>query len=141
MSSTTMSPSARVAYLRQQSVAILGVDQPGSAPLLNPVWFRYTDENTVHVCVKVASLKAKLVGQARAYSLIVQDPDPPYSYVFVAGPAATRHPTPDELRAVVERYKHGTELEEYLAARPVDRVLLLSMEPQRWLTHQRSDEG
>ncbi|MBO0707474.1 MAG: pyridoxamine 5-phosphate oxidase [Candidatus Dormibacteraeota bacterium] len=82
-----LSPSEREAFLAAKHVAIISVDAgDGRAPFAVPMWYLYEPGGLVTILTSPQSLKARLIKAAGAYTLAVQDEEPPYRYVTVSGP-------------------------------------------------------
>jgi len=134
----TMTGAEREAFLADVHVGVLGVDEPGRAPLTVPVWYAYAPGGTVDVLTGRHSIKARCLRAAGRYSLCAQTETAPYRYVSVEGPiTAVDHPVaPDERRALAHRYL-GPELGDlYLAAtdETAADTAAFRMTPERWRT-------
>jgi nitroimidazol reductase NimA-like FMN-containing flavoprotein (pyridoxamine 5'-phosphate oxidase superfamily) len=136
----SMSVAAREAFLAAVHVGIIGVDDPRgeSAPLLVPVWYRYSPGGDIVVETRRESLKARLLRGAGRFSLCVQDETAPYRYVSVEG-AITEIADPipaEERRNLAFRYLDPGTAEAYLKANEIQLAedILIRMRPQRWRT-------
>ncbi|WP_017594458.1 pyridoxamine 5'-phosphate oxidase family protein [Nocardiopsis potens] len=133
-----MSRDQREAFLSEVRVGVLGVDDPrgDSAPLLAPVWYLYEPGGEITVQTGRDSVKARLIGAARRFSLCVQDETAPYRYVSAEGPvtAWTDPADPDAREAMALRYLGPDEAARYLEAtkEQLDGDVTVRMRPQRW---------
>lgn len=82
-----LSPSEREAFLAAKHVGIVSVDAgDGKPPFAVPIWYTYQPGGLVTILTSPQTLKARLIKAAGAYTLAVQDEEPPYRYVTVSGP-------------------------------------------------------
>ncbi|MBV9022256.1 MAG: pyridoxamine 5'-phosphate oxidase family protein [Streptomycetaceae bacterium] len=135
-----MSVEDREEFLAGLHVGILGVDDPrsGGGPLLVPLWYSYRPGGLVMIQTGRKTLKARLIRDAKRFSLCVQDESAPYRYVSVEGPVvAVEDPLPSaEHAALAHRYLDTDTAAAYLAAnrQQLTDDILIRMQPQRWRT-------
>lgn len=133
-----MTAAEREAFLADVHVGILGVDDPGRAPLTVPVWYAYAPAGAVSVITGGHSVKARLLRAAGRFSLCAQTETPPYRYVSVEGPIAMAEDAvdPDERRTLAHRYLGAEFGDLYLAATADDAAdsVVFRMVPERWRT-------
>ena len=102
-----MSPSEREAFLAAKHVGIISVDTgDGKPPFSVPIWYAYEPGGLVTILTSAETHKAGLIKAAGAYTLAVQDEEPPYKYVSVSGPVVETDDVADpaERVAVAQRY-------------------------------------
>jgi nitroimidazol reductase NimA-like FMN-containing flavoprotein (pyridoxamine 5'-phosphate oxidase superfamily) len=132
-----MTAAERVAFLADVHVGILGVEDPGRAPLMVPVWYSYAP-GAVSVITGGLSVKARLLRAADRFSLCAQTETPPYRYVSVEGPITVEEEAvdPHERRALAHRYLGAEFGDLYLAATADDAAdsVVFRMVPERWRT-------
>jgi nitroimidazol reductase NimA-like FMN-containing flavoprotein (pyridoxamine 5'-phosphate oxidase superfamily) len=128
----TMTSDEMVSFLAQPLVAVLAIDEPGWAPHVTPVWFRYLpDEHRFQVMTSSASKKARLhAGGSGQLSLSIQSVEGATAmYVNVQGEAQLG-PLPDAvLHTVVAKYLPEEARPGYLAEPPEDA--LFDITPRR----------
>jgi len=136
--SLTMTTVEREAFLSDAHVGILGVDDPGRAPLTVPVWYTYAPGGAVSVITGGHSVKAQRLRAAGRFSLCAQTETPPYRYVSVEGPITAVENTvdADERRAIAHRYLGAEFGDLYLAATAQEAAesVVFRMAPERWRT-------
>jgi len=132
-----MSVREREAFLAGLHVGVLSVERADGPPLTVPVWYEYEPGGEVWFVTDGESLKGRLIGRARRFSLCVQTEVPPlYAYVSVDGPASIEPSDIDNHHRPMARRYLGAELGDWYTdnvphgARPV-RV---SMRPERWFS-------
>lgn len=135
-----MSVESRERFLADLHVGVLGVTDPRgtSAPLLVPVWYDYRPGGEVIMQTARASLKTRLLLDAKRFSLCVQKESPPYQYVSVEGPVvAIDDPLPPAVhKALAHRYLDPETASAYLTvnSHQLSEDILFRMRPQRWRT-------
>ncbi|ONI86973.1 pyridoxamine 5'-phosphate oxidase [Actinosynnema sp. ALI-1.44] len=135
-----MSNEEREFFLADVHVGVLGVAtaRNGHAPLLVPVWYRYTPGGDLVVQTGRETVKARLLRVAGRFSICVQDESPPYRYVSVEGPVTSvSDPVPPaEREAMAYRYLDPGEAGPYLAAtvQQLTDDIAIRMRPQHWRT-------
>ncbi|WP_202638462.1 pyridoxamine 5'-phosphate oxidase family protein [Bailinhaonella thermotolerans] len=128
----------RERFLADVRVGVLGVEdgRGDAAPLLVPVWYRYTPDGTLVVQTPRDAVKTRLLRQAGRFSLCVQDERPPYRYVSVEGPIVDLSDPADpvEREALALRYLPPDEAVRYLDATgdQLTSDITVWMRPQRW---------
>jgi nitroimidazol reductase NimA-like FMN-containing flavoprotein (pyridoxamine 5'-phosphate oxidase superfamily) len=138
--SLNMTRKEREAFLADVHVGVIGIEQPGQAPLLAPIWYGYEPGGELWVVTGRSSRKGRLLAQAGRFSLCAQSEVPPYKYVSVEGPITgisasdlERHERP-----LAHRYLGREFGDQYIEATggPEARGddVLVRMRPERWLT-------
>lgn len=136
--SLSMTPPEREAFLADVHVGVLGVDEPGRAPLTVPIWYAYQPGGTVDVVTSGESCKAGLLRAAGRFSLCAQTETAPYRYVSVEGPitAIEEAVGRDERAALAHRYLGPEVGDLYLAATETEAAtnVAFRMTPELWRT-------
>jgi PPOX class probable F420-dependent enzyme len=135
MTDGSMTPDERDAFLRDQHVAIVAIDEPGRGPLALPIWYLVDDDGDVLLSMDGGSVKGRLLAAAGRATLTVQTETAPYRYVSVEGPVTIGPPTHDPLELAV-RYL-GPELGQwYVDTNPTtDATVTVRLRPEHWRTH------
>jgi nitroimidazol reductase NimA-like FMN-containing flavoprotein (pyridoxamine 5'-phosphate oxidase superfamily) len=135
--SLNMTRAEREAFLADLHVGIISIAHDGHAPLTVPIWYSYEPGGTVNVLTSPASLKGRLLDQAKQFSLCAQTETAPYKYATVEGLVTARDPaTDDERRSMAHRYL-GKELGDLYIASTADENadnVVYRMTPERWYT-------
>jgi PPOX class probable F420-dependent enzyme len=135
--SLAMTRAERETFLAGTHIAVLGLAQPGRAPLVVPVWYDYVPGDAVRIVTGGASRKIGFLRQSGRASLCVQDETPPYRYVTVEGPVEIGPPDFErDVRRVAIRYLGEQAGEAYLRATAVEHegAVLVTLRPERWLS-------
>lgn len=135
--SVAMTKEERETYLAAMHVGILAVAREGRAPLIVPVWYRYTPESEVVIITGRASQKTALIANAGRFSLCVQDEAPPYRYVTVEGSVVAIESADRErdIRPMRQRYLGvAIDDEPRSESTPDGNNVVIRMRPDRWLT-------
>jgi PPOX class probable F420-dependent enzyme len=138
--SLNMSRSEREAFLAGVHVGVVGIAEPGRAPLLAPIWYGYEPGGELWFVTERGSRKGRLLEQGGRVSLCAQSEAPPYKYVSVEGPITGIAPSDLERheRPLARRYLGEKLGDEYIestggAGERADSVIV-RMRPERWLT-------
>lgn len=129
-----LSIEQRQQFLAEPHVASLSVNAGiGRGPLTVPIWYDYVPGGAVWVLTPPKSRKAKLIADARRFTLLVQRTSPTTRYVSVEGPVLDIRPsTEDEVRQMACRYLPAARVEPYIEfARHEHRI---RMAPEHWLS-------
>ncbi|HSF80922.1 MAG TPA: pyridoxamine 5'-phosphate oxidase family protein [Anaerolineales bacterium] len=135
------------AFLSEPHVAIISVAESGRGPLSVPVWYLSDPNGELRVWMSPDTRKARLIQKAGRFSLVVQDPNPPYKYVSVEGPVVTVEPAQLErdIRPMAHRYLGVEPGERYIksigGASAGQGDILIRMRPERWLSVDYSKLG
>lgn len=132
-----MTKDEREAFLAALHVGVLAVNEPDRAPLAVPVWYRYEPGGNVEFITSGSSRKMVDINAAGRFSLCVQTESAPYKYVTVEGPVQSVQPMDHEadLVDIAVRYLGEQGGREYAGEpSPDSDSVLVSMEPQRWLS-------
>ncbi|MCV7020454.1 pyridoxamine 5'-phosphate oxidase family protein [Mycolicibacterium aichiense] len=138
-----MTESERQEYLAAKHVAVLSVaTTDGRPPASIPIWYQYAPGGNILISTGPSSRKARLIRQAGAATLVVQDEEPPYRYVVVEGTLVdTTEPTPPEvLEETAVRYLGEEGARQFLRSMEGHANVLFTFRPDRWLTADFSDE-
>ena len=131
----------RQEFLAAKHVAVLSVAADGRPPASVPMWYDYTPGRDIRINTGAGARKSKLIEQAGAVTLVVQNEEPPYQYVVVEGTVVDTTPTPVEVReAIAIRYlgeEGGRAFVRSIEDRP---TVLFTIRPDRWITADFSDE-
>ena len=104
MVDSRLSVRDRELFLAEPHVAASSVSAgPDRGPVTVPMWYQYEPGGEVWVLTEAASLKARLIGAAGRFSLMVDRVAPTIRYVSVEGPVTRTVPETDEL-AVGDRH-------------------------------------
>src|SRR5262245_20839152 len=142
MAELTMTREEREAFLADTHVAVVGISEPGRAPLTVPVWYHYEPGGIVRIVTGRASRKGKLLAAAGRMSLCVQTETPPYKYVSVEGPITIDQPDLErDEKQVAYKYLgqqmgdwYLAQVEQMRASGAFTRPILVSLKPERWLS-------
>jgi len=128
----------RELFLAEPHIAALSVSAgPGRGPVTVPMWYQYEPGGEAWVLTEAASLKARLIGAAGRFSLMVDRVAPTIRYVSVEGPVTRVIPGTDELlREITERYLPPEQVPAYLefARAELGEQVAIYLRPQRWLS-------
>jgi nitroimidazol reductase NimA-like FMN-containing flavoprotein (pyridoxamine 5'-phosphate oxidase superfamily) len=140
--SLNMSRSEREAFLADVHVGVIGVAEPGRAPLLAPIWYGYEPGGELWLVTERGSRKGRLLEQAGRFSLCAQSETPPYKYVSVEGPITqlTASDLERHERPLAHRYLGPEFGDQYIESESTGGAegrsdnVLVRMRPERWLT-------
>jgi PPOX class probable F420-dependent enzyme len=140
-----LSETARQEFLADTHVAVLSVAATdGRPPASIPIWYDYVPGGDIRISTTATSRKAKLITQAGAVTLVVQNEQPPYRYVVVEGTVVdTTAPTPMAMiGATAARYLGAEGGRAFVdeMARIHDNTVLFTISPDRWLTADFTDQ-
>lgn len=130
-----LTPSEREAFLAAKHVGIISVDAgDGKPPFAIPVWYAYEPGGVVTVLTGPETLKGRLIKAAGAYTLAVQDEEPPYRYVTASGPVVetVEVADPAERLAVAQRYLGEEGGRGFMAETGSRPNSAFRMRPERW---------
>jgi uncharacterized protein len=137
------SETERQEFLAALHVAVLSVAATdGRPPASVPIWYDYTPGGNIRVNTGAASRKSKLIEQAGAVTLVVQNEQPPYQYVVVEGTVVdTTKPTPLDVREEIAiRYLGEEGGRAFVRSIEGQSTVLFTVRPDRWITADFSDE-
>jgi hypothetical protein len=128
----------RELFLADPHIAALSVSAgPGRGPLTVPMWYQYEPGGEAWVLTETASLKARLIGAAGRFTLMVERTAPTVRYVSVEGPVTRTIPETDELLwEITRRYLPPEKAEAYVAMAKADfgEQVVIYLRPERWLS-------
>jgi hypothetical protein len=135
---TRLSERDRELFLAEPHIAALSVSAgPGRGPVTVPMWYQYEPGGEAWILTEAASLKARLIGAAGRFTLMVERTAPTIRYVSVEGPVTRTIPETDELvREITERYLPPEKVPGYLAMAKAEfgPQIVVYLRPERWLT-------
>ncbi len=132
-----MTVSEREAFLAAKHVGILAVDGgDGRPPFAVPIWYGYEPGGLVTITTGPRSHKVGLIKAAGAFTVSVQDEEPPYRYVTVSGPVVETvdEADPAERLAIAQRYLGEEGGREYMAQMGKIPESAFRMRPTTWWT-------
>ncbi|MVO86486.1 pyridoxamine 5'-phosphate oxidase family protein [Streptomyces sp. p1417] len=129
----------REQFLAEPHIAALAVDsgEEGRAPLTVPIWYQYEPGGDVWIMTGRDSRKAKLIGAAGRFSLMVERLDPTIRYVSVEGPVvATEAATREQLQEMAARYLPAEKVDGYveMAWKEHGEQVVVRLSPARWVS-------
>jgi hypothetical protein len=128
----------REQFLAEPHIAALSVNAgDGRAPLTVPMWYQYAPDGEPWVLTGAGSRKARLIGAAGCFSLMVERAEPTLRYVAVDGAVAHIEPgTDDHHVELARRYLPPERAEKYLEfalAQPGEEIVI-RLRPQHWVS-------
>src|SRR5271170_962363 len=132
----------RQEFLAAKHVAVLSVAADGRPPASVPMWYDYTPGGDIRINTGAGARKSKLIEQAGAVTLVVQNEEPPYQYVVVEGTVVdTVTPTPLDVReAMAIRYLGEEGGRAFVRSIEGHTSALFTIRPDRWITADFSGE-
>ena len=131
----------RQEFLAAKHVAVLSVAADDRPPASVPMWYDSPPGGNIRINTGAGARKSKLIEQAGAVTLVVQNEEPPYQYVVVEGPVVDTTPTPVEVReAIAIRYLGEEGGRAFVRSMEGQNTVLFTIRPDRWLTADFSDE-
>ncbi|MFH8794122.1 pyridoxamine 5'-phosphate oxidase family protein [Streptomyces sp. NPDC017941] len=129
----------REEFLAEPHIAALAVEsgENGRAPLTVPIWYQYEPGGEVWIMTGRDSLKARLIGAAGRFSLMVERVEPTVRYVSVEGAVvATEAATHEQLHEMASRYLPAEKVDAYVekAAKEHGEQVVVRLSPERWLS-------
>jgi uncharacterized protein len=136
------SETERQEFLAAKHVAVLSVAAQGRPPASVPMWYDYTPGGDIRINTGAGARKSRLIEQAGAVTLVVQNEEPPYQYVVVEGTVVnTTTPTPLEVReAIAIRYLGEEGGRAFVKSIEGNTSVLFTVRPDRWITADFSGE-
>ena len=131
-----MSPAERRAFLLHGTrTAKLATVRQDGRPHVAPVWFVLDGDdivvNTWHTSVKGLALR-----RDPRVALVVDDEDPPFSFVLVEGVAAVSEDIRGRrawARRIAARYVAPEDVDSYSERNAAEGELVVRVAPQRWI--------
>jgi nitroimidazol reductase NimA-like FMN-containing flavoprotein (pyridoxamine 5'-phosphate oxidase superfamily) len=132
----------RQEFLAAKHVAVLSVAAEGRPPASVPMWYDYAPGGDIRINTGAGARKSRLIEQAGAVTLVVQNEEPPYQYVVVEGTVVdTTTPTPLEVReAIAIRYLGEEGGRAFVKSLEGNASVLFTVRPDRWITADFSGE-
>jgi nitroimidazol reductase NimA-like FMN-containing flavoprotein (pyridoxamine 5'-phosphate oxidase superfamily) len=146
----TLSEQERDAFLAEPHIAVLSVARDnGLPPLAAPTWYGSQPGGAITIFTETMGRKARkteLIHKAGVVSLCVQRESFPYRYVTVEGRVAgvDRPPSAEQMLAILRRYLPEEQARGFVDAElsnPASRIVLFTIEPERWLSLDFADEA
>ena len=141
MGQLSMTVEERERFLADLHVGVIAIEDPGSVPLVVPIWYDYEPGGNVVVLTRASSVKGRLLDASQRFSLCAQQESPPYRYVTVEGPVVSTRlaDVEEDVRPMAVRYlgeRGGAAYAESVKNVPDDTRI--EMRPERWLTQDYS---
>ena len=132
----------RQEFLAAKHVAVLSVAADTRPPASVPMWYDYTPGGDIRINTGAGARKSKLIEQAGAVTLVVQNEEPPYQYVVVEGTVVeTTKPTPVDVREEIAiRYLGDEGGRAFVQSLAGQESVLFTIRPDRWITADFSGE-
>jgi nitroimidazol reductase NimA-like FMN-containing flavoprotein (pyridoxamine 5'-phosphate oxidase superfamily) len=142
MTSLVMTHEERQAFLAGVHIGVLAVERDGRAPLAVPVWYDYEPGGELLIWTGRDTPKHQSISQARRFSLLVQQEEPPYKYVMTEGEAVVdgQPPTREQALKIARRYESEDDAVAYVNSALDDAAILVRMRPQKWLSTDYSKQ-
>jgi PPOX class probable F420-dependent enzyme len=108
--------------LTDPNIAVIATIRPDGTPQVTPTWIDYDGE---HVLVNTAAGRAKAANLQRdpRVSVFVLDPDNPYNWVSVTGPAELTQEGAEEAEEHINKLSHKYNGTDYPEPKNPPRVL------------------
>ncbi|REJ75142.1 MAG: pyridoxamine 5'-phosphate oxidase [Acidobacteria bacterium] len=131
---TRMSRDEKRAFLAGLHVGILGLEDPGSGPLLAPVWYDVAPGDQLWFTTDAGSRKGRLLEVGRRVSLVAQTETSPYTYVSTEGPVVSiRGASDEELLHMAVRYLGEERGTAYANSGGFEGQVTVHVAIERWL--------
>ena len=131
---TKMTAEEKQQFLSELHVGVIGINNPGHAPLTVPIWYDYIPGGSAWVITGANSRKGNLLAPGTQVSLAAQDEAPPYTYVSIESVvSAITQTTESELVAMAIRYLGEDMGKQYAANAGTDGQITVHLDPQKWL--------
>lgn len=131
---TQMSKEEKRAFLTGLHVGILGLNDPGSGPLVAPVWYEVVRGDQLWFTTDAGSRKGKLLQEGSRVSLVAQTETSPYTYVSVEGPVVSiRKASDEELLHMAVRYLGEERGRTYASSGGFEGQVTVHVAIERWL--------
>ncbi|MFI8815926.1 MULTISPECIES: pyridoxamine 5'-phosphate oxidase family protein [unclassified Streptomyces] len=129
----------REQFLAEPHIAALAVaaGDGDRAPLSVPIWYQYTPGGDLTILTGRTSRKARLIGAAGRFTILVDRVEPTIRYVSVEGPVVeTRPATRGDLEEVSARYLAADKVADYVdfASENHGEQVVIRMRPQHWVS-------
>ena len=133
-----LSARDRELFLAEPHIAALSVSAGRDrGPVIVPMWYQYEPGGEAWILTESASLKARLIGSAGRFSLMVDRVAPTIRYVSVEGPVTRTVPETDELLwEIATRYLAPEKARDYVAMAKAEfgEQVVIYLRPERWLS-------
>ena len=90
--SLDMTRDEREAFLADRHIGIISIANGDQGPLTLPIWYMYEPGGELTFITDSGSHKARLLAEAKRFSLCAQSETVPYKYVSVEGPITSTRP-------------------------------------------------
>jgi PPOX class probable F420-dependent enzyme len=132
-----MTNAERDDFLHERRLGTLAIARVGKGPLLAPIWYQYTPDGSIDICMSGTSAKAaRLRAEGRA-SMSVIDEGRPYRYVTVEGPVtitALGEAAHEAIAAMATRYLGEKGGAQYAKQFSDPGEVLVRLTPENWRT-------
>ena len=120
-------------FLAGKHIGVLALHRRSGPPLAVPMWYGYEPGGDVLLWTDGEdTLKGRLIKKNGAFTLVVQNEEPPYRYVSVSGPVtAWEEATVEAAYSVASRYLPERQAREFVEAFNAGHVII-RMTPDRW---------
>jgi nitroimidazol reductase NimA-like FMN-containing flavoprotein (pyridoxamine 5'-phosphate oxidase superfamily) len=136
--SLAMTKAEREAFLADVHIGVVGIPEPGAAPVTVPIWYRYAPGGPIEFITDRDSRKGRLLAVGKPLALCAQTEQAPYKYVTVEGVVTAIAPVDVErdLRPIAQRYLGPARGDAYVDAMAPEMggSVLVRVRPERWLT-------
>ena len=131
-----LSTTERQEFLAEPHVASVAVSAGADeAPLAVPIWYHYEPGGEPWILTPAASRKARLIGSAGRFTLLVHRVQPTVRYVSVEGAVSQVRPaTEADVRMMAARYLPPEAVEPYVGFALADHgeQVVIGLRPERW---------
>jgi len=133
-----MTREEREAFLADQHIGVLAINEEGLGPSAAPIWYLYEPGGEIEFSMSASSRKAELLQEGSRVTLVAQRESRPPAYVSVEGVVTGigEASTPDFLERLYRRYLDEAEVQRRIAARGDAEIesVILRVRPERWRT-------
>lgn len=139
MAKLSMTRAEREAFLADVHIGLLAINGGEGAPLVTPVWYRYSPGGDVQFVILKDGEKGRALSEGKMVSLCAQTEQSPYKYVTVEGPVTLG--TIDyerDILGIAERYLGKEGARAYASGNTPESAVagsyLVSFAPAKWRT-------
>jgi hypothetical protein len=133
-----MSVEEREQFLAEPHIGALSViESADRAPLSVPIWYQYTPGGSLWVRTLPGSRKARAIGAAGRFSLLVQRTEPTIRYVSVEGPVLrTDQDSPELAWEMAARYLPADKVAGFVEYErtQLGEHFVIYLRPEHWLS-------
>lgn len=123
-------------FLAAKHIAVLSVAANERPPASVPIWYDYVPGGNIRISTSAGNRKARLIQEAGAVTLTVQQEELPYQYVVVEGTVVeAAEPAPVAAREEIAiRYLGEEGSREFVRSYDGSENVLFTIRPDRWFT-------